>query len=59
MCNDRSNNLDHSDHVRFFAGKMKRLQSLKDKACFLCDKHYKILARSIGCEKNSITICYE
>jgi len=43
----------------FLAGKMKRLGSLKDKACFLCDKHYKILAKSIGCAENSITICYK
>ena len=43
----------------FLAGKMKRFGLLKDNSCFLCDKHYKILARSIGCEENSITICYE
>ena len=52
MCNDCSNNLDH-----FWAGKIKRFGSRKDKACFLCDKHYKITG-SIGCEENSITICY-
>ena len=59
MCNDRWNNLDHSDHVRIFAGKMKWFGSLKDKACFLWDKYYTIVARYIGCAENSITICYE
>jgi len=33
---DRSNNLDHSDHVHFWAGKMKMFWSLKNQACFLC-----------------------
>ena len=59
MCNNRSNNLDHSNHVRFLAGKMKRFGSLKDKAWLLRDKHYKILARSLGCAENSNIICYE
>ena len=56
MCNDRSNNLDHSNQVHIWERKMKMFRSLKDQACFLCEKHYKILARSIGCEENSITI---
>jgi len=59
MCNDRSNNLDHFDHVHFWAEKMKRFGSLKDKACSLCDKHFTIPARYIWCGENSITICYK
>ena len=31
----------------FWAGKNKRFGSLKDKACFLCDKHYKILVADL------------
>ena len=43
----------------FLGGKMKRFGWLKDNAYFLRDKHYKILARYIGCAENSITICYD
>ena len=43
----------------FLGGNMKRFGWLKDNAYFLRYKHYKILARSIGCAENSTTICHD
>jgi len=60
MWNDCSYNLDHSDHVRFKAGKKEEvLIEHQESSVFSLGYHYYILAGSLSGEEYSITMCYE